>query len=192
MAKIKMGARHYLYPQPAIVAGVMVDGKPNFMTIAWCGIMQATPPLIYVSIRKERYSFKGFKDKENGTFSVNVPSTKDAPSADYCGLNSGHNIDKSTIFKTFTGVLNTAPMIENYPVNMECKLVKAIDFEGTHVVFVGEIIESYVNEECLVDGQPDPVEVDPLIFSTDGKYWGLGDLVGNAYEIGNKFTPKDS
>jgi len=187
MTKIKMGARHFLYPQPAIIAGVMVDGKPNYLTIAWCGIMQADPPLIYVSIRKERYSFAGFE--KSGTFSVNVPSTANAPSADYCGLHSGHNTDKSGIFNNFYGDTKTAPMIDEYPVNMECKLVKAIDFEGTHVIFVGEIVETYVNEDCVVDGNPDVTKVDPLIFTTDGKYWGIGEVIGDAYSLGKEFTP---
>ncbi len=187
MSKKNMGARHFLYPQPAALVGANVDGKPNYLVIAWCGIMQATPPLIYVSVRKGRYTLPGIK--ENETFSVNVPSTALAVPTDYCGTNSGRDVDKSRVFKTFYGKLSTAPMIEECPVNMECRLVKTIDFEGTHVVFVGEIVESYVDEECLAGNAPDVRKVDPLIYSTEGKYWGLGEIVGSAFSMGSKYKP---
>jgi flavin reductase (DIM6/NTAB) family NADH-FMN oxidoreductase RutF len=188
MSKKKMGARHFLFPQPAILAGVNVDGKPNWLTIAWCGIMQATPPLIYISLRRERYSLPGIT--ENGTFSVNVPSTAMAPAVDFCGIKSGHKVDKSGIFKAFYGDIETAPMIEDCPINMECKLIQTLDFEGTHIICIGEIVETYVNDDCLDGNMPDIKKVDPLIFSTDGKYWAVGEKVGDAFRIGNAFKPK--
>jgi len=187
MAKKNMGARHFLYPQPAAIVGANVDGKPNYMTVAWCGIMQATPPLIYVSIRKERYTLPGIR--ENGAFSVNVPSADMVAETDYVGIRSGHKVDKSKVFRTFYGELEKAPMIEECPINMECRLVKEIDFEGTHIVFVGEIVQSYVEEGLLSGSYPDVKKVDPIIYSTDGKYWRLGETIGEAFSIGKGYRP---
>ncbi len=187
MAKVQYGNRHLLYPQPAVIAGANVNGKPNYLTIAWCGIMQATPPLIYISVRRERYTLPGIE--ENGTFSVNVPSTDQATVTDYIGIRSGKNIDKSEIFTNFYGELETAPMIEECPVNMECRLVKTIDFEGTHIIFVGEIVQTHVNEECLVDGHPDGAKIDALIFTTDGYYWKLGERLAQAHNVGQDYKP---
>ncbi len=187
MTKKEMGTKHFLYPQPAILAGANVEGKPNYLAIAWCGVMQATPPLVYIAVRKERYTLPGIE--ANKTFSINVPSRDHAAVTDYCGIKSGHNIDKSKIFKNFYGELETAPMIEEFPVNMECKLVETLDFGGTHVTFVGEIVQAYVDEYCLTNGVPDVKKIDPIIYSTDGKYWAIGDLIGKAYNIGKEYKP---
>ncbi|MFH1676471.1 MAG: flavin reductase family protein [bacterium] len=185
MDKINLGARHFLYPQPAVLAGANVNGKPNYLTIAWSGIMQASPALIYVSIRKQRYTLPGIE--ENKSFSVNVPSAEQVVQVDYCGIRSGHKIDKSEIFTTFYGKLENAPMIEECPINMECRLVKTIDFEGTHMICVGEIVATYADEKYLTNGEPDVSKVNPLIFTTDGKYWAFGEEVGKAFEIGKEF-----
>ena len=72
MKKVKKGAETLLYPMPAVLAGTMVNGKPTFMTAAWCGIVASTPPAISVGVRPARFTFEGIA--ANGTFSVNVPS----------------------------------------------------------------------------------------------------------------------
>ncbi|MBE9574259.1 MAG: flavin reductase, partial [Proteobacteria bacterium] len=83
MEKIKLGPQTFLYPMPAVLVGAMVDGKPNFMTAAWCGIAAYEPPAIAVAIRKERYTLKGVR--EHGTFSINVASSSMVKKVDYCG-----------------------------------------------------------------------------------------------------------
>ncbi len=185
MTKKAMGARHYIYPQPSALIGANVNGKPNYLVAAWCGVMQATPPLVYVAIRKERYTLKGIV--ENGTYSINIPSADLIVPTDYCGIVSGHDTDKSQVFTTFYGKLETAPMIEECPTNMECRVIETLDFGGTHKIFVGEIVESYVNEELLVGEKPDVKKMDPLVFSTDGTYWTYGEKVGKAFTIGNRY-----
>jgi len=188
MKKTKYGPKHLLSPQPAILAGANVGGKPNYLTIAWCGIIQASPALIYISLRRERFTLPGIR--ENGTFSVNVPSTSQAEITDFCGITSGRNFDKSEIFTNFYGELETAPMIEECPVNMECRLIKEIDFEGTHIVFVGKIIQTWVSDDCMTDGKPDVAKIDPLIFTTSMDYWGLGKHAGKSHNIGRNFKPE--
>ncbi len=189
MPKIDLGAVHYLFPQPAVIVGANVDGKPNYLTIAWCGIMQGSPPIIEVALNKVRYTSPGIK--ENKTFSVNVPSTDLVAATDYVGIVSGRKADKGSVFNTFYGELETAPMIEECPINMECKLIKVLDFEGTHETFVGEIVRTYASEECLTDGVPDVKKVDPIIFSTGiPNYWRLGGIVAKAFSVGKGYKPQ--
>ena len=106
MKKIALGPKAVLYPMPTVIVGANVGGKPNFMTIAYCGIMSGTPPVIYVSVygRKRKTSI-GIE--ENSTFSVNVPSTDMVAITDYVGIYSGHSMDKSALFDTFYGQLKT-------------------------------------------------------------------------------------
>ena len=186
MEKIKSGPQTLLYPMPAVLVGANVNERPNFMTAAWCGIAAYKPPAISVALRKERYTLEGIK--ENGTFSVNVSSTDMAKKTDFCGIYSGKTKDKSQIFETFYGELETAPLIQECPVNLECKAIHYLDL-GSHTLVVGEIIETYITEECLTDGKADPVKIDPLIYiPSTMKYHRLGEVVAQAFKIG-KVTP---
>ena len=184
MDKIKLGPQTLLYPMPAILVGAKVNEKPNFMTAAWCGIAAYKPPAISVALHKDRYTLKGIK--ENGTFSANVASSDMVKKADFCGIYSGKNKDKSHIFKSFYGELKTAPLIEECPVNLECKAVHYLDL-GSHTLVVGEIVETYMKEECLRDGKGDPGKIDPLIYIPGTmQYHRLGEFIAPAFKIGKE------
>ncbi len=182
MDKIKFGPQTLLYPMPAVLVGANVNKKPNFMTAAWCGIAAYKPPAITVALHKDRYTLKGIR--ENGTFSVNVSSSDMVKKTDFCGVYSGKKTDKSQIFKTFYGELKTAPLIQECPVNLECKAIHYLDL-GSHTLIVGEIIETYITEDCLTDGKGDPEKIDPLIYIPGTmKYHRLGEAIGPAFKIG--------
>jgi flavin reductase (DIM6/NTAB) family NADH-FMN oxidoreductase RutF len=169
---------------PAILVGAKVNEKPNFMTAAWCGIAAYKPPAISVALHKDRYTLKGIK--ENGTFSANVASSDLVKKADFCGIYSGKNKDKSQIFKSFYGELKTAPLIEECPVNLECKTVHYLDL-GSHTLVVGEIVETYINEGCLREGKADPGKIDPLIYIPGTmQYHRLGGFIAPAFKIGKE------
>ena len=182
MEKIKSGPQTSLYPMPAVLVGAKVNERPNFMTAAWCGIAAYKPPAISVALLKERYTLKGIR--ENGTFSINVSSSDMVKKTDFCGIYSGKNKDKSQIFKTFYGELKTAPLIQECPVNLECKAIHYLDL-GSHTLVVGEIIETYITEGCLTDGKADPRKIDPLIYITGTmKYHRLGESIASAFNVG--------
>ena len=182
--KKAIGPQTLLYPMPAVLVGTQVNGKPNFMTAAWCGIAASEPPAISVAVRSARYTFKGIST--NNTFSINIPSTEMAAKVDYCGIYSGHEIDKSKIFNVDYGQLDTAPLIQECPVNLECKVIHALDL-GSHVLFIGEILETYIDGDCMTAEKADPAKIDPLIYTTGIKqYQRLGEIVGKAWEIGKK------
>ena len=191
MSKSKLGPNHYLYPMPTTIVGANVKGKPNYLAIAWCSIVHGSPPIIAVALRKTRYTSIGIK--ENQTFSVNIPSSTMVAKVDYVGLVSGHKTDKSQIFTTFYGTLETAPMIEECPINLECKLLQTLDFGHSHEVFFGEIVEVYANKECLKNGIPDIKRIDPILYSTgDHNYWKVGDHLAKAFDIGRSYQGKNS
>lgn len=183
--KVSTGAQNCLYPMPATLIGAMVDGKPNFITIAHVGIMDFGT--ISLSMNRAHYTNAGIRKHE--AFSINIPSRNTVEAADYCGIVSGHNADKSAIFRTFYGTLKTAPMIEECPVNMECRLVKTLDL-AQHDIFIGEIVATYCDEECLTNGQLDFSKIQPLLFvMNDRGYWSLGERLASAWNIGRQFKP---
>jgi flavin reductase (DIM6/NTAB) family NADH-FMN oxidoreductase RutF len=151
-----------LYPTPTTIVGAIVEGKPNFITIAHIGIVRhAKPFLISLSMGKPHYTNAGIK--ANKAFSVNIPSEDLVVATDYVGLVSGKKTDKSDVFEIFYGNLQRAPMIEECPINMECRLYDVYD-TPTHDLFIGEIVETYADAAVLNNGKVDLARVRPLLF----------------------------
>ncbi|MFX1393777.1 MAG: flavin reductase family protein [Promethearchaeota archaeon] len=171
---------------PIVVVGAKVNGKPNFVTIAFCGSLQYKPPMLVISSGKNHYTNIGIK--ENNTFSVNIPSVEMVAVTDYIGVMSGKQIDKSHLFNVFYGELETAPMISEAPVNHECKVAKIIDLDGTNDIIIGEIIQTYVNEDCISKGKPDIQKIQPFVFSGfEADYMKVGDVLAKAYKVGRGY-----
>ena len=187
MAKILLGPQTLIYPMPAFLVGANVDGKPNFMAVAWGGIANGEPPMISVAIRHKRYTLKGIK--QNMTFSVNISSTDMVKETDYCGIISGAIVNKAEDcqFKVFYGKLDSVPLIEQCPVNLECKVVHVLDL-GSHSLVIGQIEETHVSDSCLTDGKPDVNKIKPFIFTTAPatQYQAFGEVVAKAFSIGKQ------
>jgi flavin reductase (DIM6/NTAB) family NADH-FMN oxidoreductase RutF len=171
---------------PTTIVGANVQAKANFITIAYCGIVQHKPAMIAVASGKIHYTNNGIK--ENQTFSVNIPCEDMAVITDYIGMKSGREIDKSQLFEVFYGELKTAPMIKEAPLNLECRLVETLDFGGMNEIFIGEIIQTYAFEDILTSGLPDIKKFKPILFSMhDKNYWKVGEHLGKAWDIGRNF-----
>jgi flavin reductase (DIM6/NTAB) family NADH-FMN oxidoreductase RutF len=180
MNKTKLGPKPLLYPTPVVLVGTVIDDKINYMTVAWCGIAASNPPAISVGINKHRYTYSGVTS--NKEFSVNVPSSNLVKEVDSCGLVSGKNTDKSKMFKNFFGSLKNAPLIQECPINLECKLIETIDLKS-HTLFIGEIIECHVSNIYVLNDDVDGSLINPLIYS-NGIYQRIGETIGKAFSIG--------
>jgi len=183
--KKELNGINLLYPTPTTIVGAIVEGRPNFITIAHIGIVNhAKPFLISLSMGKPHYTNAGIK--ENKAFSVNIPSEDLVVATDYVGLVSGKKADKSGVFEIFYGKLETAPMISRCPINMACKLFDIYD-TPTHDLFIGEIVETYAEESVLKNGKVDLGRVKPLMFDMSSvQYWSIGHTVARCWNVGKK------
>ena len=172
---------------PTVLAGTVVNGKANFLTVAYCGIVQHSPAMISVTLGKQHYTNSGIK--ENRSFSVNIPSENLMKVTDYCGIQSGEKVDKGSLFEVFYGELGNAPLIKECAVNLECRLVEILDFGGSNEIFIGEIVEAYCDGKYLTNGLPDIAKIKPILFSMhDNTYWSVGKQLGKAWSIGADYT----
>ena len=188
MDKINLGSTIPAYPMPVSLVGAYVDGKPNFMAVAWFTMASYKPPRIAITLGKGHYTNPGIR--ENKTFSLCLPSEDMVEITDYCGIVSGKKTDKSEIFDLFYGELKTAPLIRDCPLCIECKLVEIVE-SGPNEIFIGEIMGIYTEERFLTDGKLDFKKMKPLILSQpDTSYWRLGDQVGKAWNIGKRYKAK--
>ena len=184
MGKIQVDFKNLRYPLPITLVGANVEGKPNFLTIAYFSILSHSPPIVSVSLYKNHYTVKGIK--ENGSFSVNIPSTEMVETTDYCGIVSGRKVDKSKLFKSFYGQLKTVPMIEECSLNFECKLFRTVEI-GTNLIFLGEVVSLYANEEVLSKDSPNIEAIDPLVLLGSVYHsWKFGPKIAVAFSIGKK------
>ena len=175
-----------VYPVPIVLAGALVHGKPNYATIGDTGLMGINPPLVFISSHVNHYTNIGIL--ENKTFSINVPSTDLLEKVDYCGIVSGAETDKSVLFTNFYGELETAPLIAECPVNLECRVINEFKIEHRQI-FVGEVIATHIEESLLLaDGQrktiPMLTSLDPILYALDNCYYQIGEKIGTGYQEG--------
>lgn len=185
--EIKPGT--YLFPMPTTLIGAIVDGRPNWMVAAYVGIMNARPPMISAALNRNHHTAQGII--QNGTFSVNIPSTDFVIKTDYCGLVSGKKVDKSTLFTPFFGELKTAPMIEECPLAFEVRLTQTIEFP-VDIAFIGEIVSVFCEDRCITGDLPDIEKVSPIVFEMGkNRYFSVGQFIGSAWDIGKALKPRE-
>lgn len=182
MAKKDLDAGFSFYPMPVVIVGSVVDGKPNFMTVAWLTRLNYEPPLVGVSIGLGQHTAKGIR--QTGQFSINVPSVDQVVLTDYCGLVHGSTEDKSGHIEMLTGTLESAPMVGQCPLNAECRLIQTVELPRDYL-FIGEVVSVRADEDILTDGEIDPLKLRPFMLTMpDNSYWALGERVGDAWSIG--------
>ena len=191
MGKIMIAPQPLIGTTPTVLVGTMVEGKPNFMTVAWCGVANSLPPMVSVSIRPQRYTFHGMIASHE--FSINIPSVDQVKEADYCGITSGAKVDKVAVcgFKIFYGALKNAPLIEQCPVNLACRIEHILEL-GSHQLVIGLVQETHVTDTCLNDGRPDFRQIRPIVFgsTTPAEYFAFGESVGRAFVVGRQLGEK--
>lgn len=171
----KGGAFEYPIPAALITCGTMEEA--NVMTVAWTGIVNTKPPMVYVSIRPERHSYNIIK--KNMEFAINLTNEKLVYATDWCGVKSGSKVDKFKEMKLTKEKANfiKCPIIKECPVALECKVVE-IKKLGSHTMFLAEVLsidpdEKYINEKGEFD-----ISKCNLIAYANGGYYALGKKLG--------------
>ncbi|KKM11980.1 flavin reductase [Clostridiales bacterium PH28_bin88] len=176
--KIKKAPYTALYPVPAVLVTCADENlKPNVITIAWTGTVNSVPPMVYVSVRPDRFSYKLIK--ETGEFVINVPSAGIVKEVDFCGMNSGRDVDKfaATGLTPLPAAVVKAPLIKECPVNIECQVKQVIEL-GSHHMFIGEIVSVHIDQDSLNQkGQVD-MDLAKAVSYCAGEYRGVDLIIG--------------
>ena len=179
-----------VYPVPAVmVTAADREGKSNIITIAWTGTVCTNPPMAYISVRPELYSYGMLK--ETGEFVINLTTEKLVRATDYCGVKSGRDTDKwkETGLTPIPAQEVNVPLIKESPVNIECR-VSEIRELGSHHMFLARVVavdvdEAYLNEQGRFELQ----KAAPIVYS-HGEYYGLSSLLGTfGYSVRKKTVP---
>lgn len=176
-----------IYPVPAVmVTAADREGNSNILTIAWTGTICTNPPMAYISVRPERYSYEMLK--ETGEFVINLTTEELAFATDYCGVRSGRDTDKwkDTGLTPVPASKVAPPLIAESPVNIECRVTEIKEL-GSHHMFLAEVVAVDVEESLMNEkGRFELHRSKPIVYS-HGEYYGLSNLLGTfGYSIRKK------
>jgi flavin reductase (DIM6/NTAB) family NADH-FMN oxidoreductase RutF len=166
-----------------IVSAYDENGVPCAMNAAWGGMHDENEVGICISA-----GHKTTKNiRQSGAFCVSIADEKHVVEADYLGVESGNKVpnklEVAGLHTTKSEFVN-APVIDEFPMVLECKLLSYDENSG---YMVGEIVNVAADEEVLTDGKIDPSKLKPITFDpVNNKYIGLGAVVGNAFSDGKK------
>ena len=182
-----------LYPLPAVLVSLGREGeKPNMITVAWTGTVCTNPPMVYISVRPERYSHAILK--ETKTFVINLTTEKLLKATDYCGVRSGKDVDKFKEMKLTCVEASqvNCGMIGESPVNIECKVVKTEKL-GSHHMFLAQVVAVHADEDYMDEnGRFDLNSAHPMVYS-HGTYYGVGKQLGTfGYSVRKRKSKRKS
>ena len=178
MAKEIWKPGNMLYPLPAVMVSMTdSDGKHNIITIGWAGTVCTNPPMVSISVRPERHSFRILQG--TGEFVINLTTKKLAFATDFCGVKSGRDVDKFKALGLTALPANEvrAPLIGESPVNIECR-VRTVTPLGSHHMFLADVVAVHADQEYMDERHKFHLEqADPIVYS-HGVYYVCGEAVG--------------
>jgi flavin reductase (DIM6/NTAB) family NADH-FMN oxidoreductase RutF len=183
--RVNFGAQHALVttPQPCVMIATWdKDHNPDVMMAAWAGQLDYNQIVISLSEHKTTDNLR-----ETNAFTVSFADERTVAESDYFGMVSGRDVaDKvAKVGFTVTDSPNVdAPIINEYPLTLECRVVS---FEDG--MLIGEVVNQSADESILTDGKIDLAKLKPVVFDAAGMcYRTIGEEVGKAWGDGKKFV----
>ena len=177
MGKVMWKPGTFVYPIPAVMVSCGTMEKSNIITVAWTGIINTNPAMVYISVRPTRYSYNLIKDQKE--FVINLTTKSLTRATDWCGVKSGAKVDKFKEMKLHKekASIVKCPMIQESPVSVECK-VKEIKELGSHTMFIAEVVAINVDEKYIDNkGAFDITKCDLMAYA-NGNYLAMGKKLG--------------
>lgn len=177
MSKVVWKPGTFEYPIPAVMVSCGDLEKSNIITVAWTGILNTDPAMVYISVRPTRHSYKIIK--ETGEFVINLTTENLVKQTDWCGVRSGDKYDKFKEMNLHKEKANfvKCPLIKESPVSIECK-VKEIHELGSHHMFIGEVLSIDADEKYIDAKGAFDISKCNLIAYANGGYYPLGKKLG--------------
>ncbi len=179
MGKQNWKAGNMLNPVPAVMVSVAdKDGNANIITVAWAGTICTNPPMVSISVRPERFSYKMIDETKE--FVINLTTEELIKACDYCGVTSGRDVDKfeKTNLTKLPMEHVKVPGIFESPVNIECKVVEKKPL-GSHTMFLAEVVGVTVDDAYMDEKNKFNINETGLVMYSHGEYFKMGDKLGS-------------
>ena len=181
------GQKSWMLPQPVLIIGTYnADGTPNAMNAAWGGQWDAKEIVISMGAHATTENLARCND-----FTVAFATKDTMVASDFVGIVSAKN-DPEKMQKTGWTAIKAdnvnAPVFTDFPMTLECRILRKIDESEEGYYIVAEIVNILVNEEYLAkDGKPDVEKMQLITYDpVHHGYISLGERVGNAFSDGKQ------
>lgn len=174
--------RANLYPVPVTLVSCAYEDMENILTVSWTGIMNSHPPMIYISIRPERFSYTLLEKSRR--FCLNIPSVSMLKEVDFCGNVSGSGYDKAEVcrFDLITLVEGYPKAIQQCKQHLFCDVIDVLKL-GSHAAFIGEVKYEFINEDCLCNQKSLKYDrLNPIAYCRKN-YYQLSDKIGTYGQV---------
>lgn len=168
-----------VYPLPAALVSCGRDPqRRGLFTVAWTGTICTDPPMLYISVRPERYSYGIIR--EDMEFTLCLTTAAMARATDWCGVRSGRDFDKwaESGLTPAPGVMNACPAIEESPLCIECRVAEIVKL-GSHDMFMAHVVNVLADDRYI---DPDTGAFDlaaaGIMAYCHGGYFELGQRLG--------------
>ncbi len=177
MEKILLDPGALLSPVPPVIVSCGEGAERNLITIGWTGILNTKPPMTYISVRPERYSYSIIR--RTGEFVINLTDSTMARAADICGMYTGKKKNKAVMAGlTFEeSAVVACPSVAQSPLCLECRVERIIPL-GTHHVFVARIVVARAKSELMDPSGRLCLDRAELMAYAHGEYYALGRKLG--------------
>lgn len=185
--RTNMGAKIFVTPQPALMIGTYDEnGNPDVMMAAWGGQCDNNQVCFRLSPHRTTTNLRATKE-----FTLSYATVRDVAESDYFGTVSANDVPDKIAQTGFTVTKSqniNAPIIDQYPLTMECRVVEIIEREGDGCFVIGEVVNTIADPSILTDGRIDLDKLQPIVFDASmPSYRSVGGVVGGAWDAGKKF-----
>jgi flavin reductase (DIM6/NTAB) family NADH-FMN oxidoreductase RutF len=180
-----------LAPVPAVLVSCADGDVTDLVTVGWTGTVCTHPPMAYISLRPERFSYDIIKN--SGEFVINLPSADLVKAVDWCGVRSGKTEDKWAhcgLTPEPCPDLQYAPAVQQCPVSVACRLDRIVPL-GSHDMFLAEVVAVHADEKYMDEKNRFHLEkAQPVVYS-HGTYYLCGEDLGTfGYSVRKKNSRK--
>lgn len=183
----KFDAKPWVLPQPVLIIGTYDEaGEPNAMNAAWGGQWDSDEIMISMGSHATTKNLN-----RNGEFTLAFAIVDTMVASDYVGITSARNTPDK-IARTGWTVEKApdidAPLFKDFPMTMECRIIRKIDESETGYYLVAKIVNILVDEQYLAaDGQPDVEKMRLITYEpVHHGYVELGSRIGAAFSVGKQ------
>lgn len=187
--KKNFAPKPYLFPMPTYMIGTYnEDGSVDQMMMAWGGI--CGEDCVALNLDESHKTVANIKNRK--AFTVAVPGVDTLAESDYFGIASANNTAnkfEKTNLHAVKGQNVDAPVIEEYPLTLECTVIE-MQNQPYGLRVLGKIVNVVADEKVLDErGRIDATKLNAFVFDQVGYgYYAIGQKVGDAWHSGGKYA----
>lgn len=183
--KKSFGVQPYLFPMPTYMIGTYnEDDTVDLMMMAWGGICDTD--MVALNLAADHKTVANLKARK--AFTLAIPGVDTLKESDFLGIASANKMPDKFARTGLHAVKSDkvdAPVIEEYPVTLECT-VERFEDEPYGLRVLGRIVNVLADEKTLDEkGKIDAGKINAFVFDQmRNGYYAIGEKVGQAWNAG--------